>query len=764
MSDPSNNFVVIDPLQCPITGETFKDPVIDPEGNTYERSAILEWLLANSTSPITRTPLTPIQLTPNRALLDQITNLNFTPPPVPTTSEESEEKKDDSTPPISPTFLTTLTPSTLPLSTPTSLLSLTLTPPTSTSSSRQSVHLILCIDVSGSMSSPATLKSSEEDAGLSILDITKHAAKTAIKLLNENDVLSIVKFTGTATVLQDTIKMSTPSNKQLCINSIESLQPENSTNLWDGLQKSMDLVASKKTLLPASIFLLTDGVPNMIPPRGHVPMLERYLDANPTLNFTVNTFGFGYNLDSDLLRSLAVSGSGNYSFIPDASFVGTVFVHALSAEFVKYASKAVIKVETEYEGNVLGSYGNKQLVTKKTSWGYEIDVGTLSFDQSTNYVIAFPDSDVTVDSATLTYIDFKSHNNVSITSTTALTVDHENIDFNVMRLRTVDVVSKLTADALDTRVSNDKISELETLVAKLEELGGSDKSKIIHPLTVDVSGQITEAFSKEEYFQKWGRHYLPAITRAHLLQVCTNFKDPGLQVYGGPLFETLRSAGDDIFMSMPPPKPSRRDQHGRFRQQMSSAGFSRSYYNASNGCFAPLCTVQLQNGTLKYLKDVVKNDVVLGTDNKIVTIDAIVKTLTEGGRCEMVTLPSGTCSTPYHPVFVNNKWAFPKDLAPTVEIDCPAVYSFVTTGGTGVLINGVEGISLGHGIANDPVASHPYFGTSKIIDDLKRFSTYDAGLVVFNYGCMKRLEENNTDTLIMGFHEERYLPLGVRTE
>lgn len=144
--------------------------MIDPEGNTYERSAILEWLLANSTSPITRTPLTPIQLTPNRALLDQITNLTLTPPPVPTTSEE---KKDDSTPPIPPTFLTTLTPSTLPLSTPTSLLSLTLTPPTSSPSSRQSVHLILCIDVSGSMSSPATLKSSEEDAGLSILDITK---------------------------------------------------------------------------------------------------------------------------------------------------------------------------------------------------------------------------------------------------------------------------------------------------------------------------------------------------------------------------------------------------------------------------------------------------------------------------------------------------------------------------------------------------------------------------------------------------------------
>eukprot|EP00193_Tetraselmis_chui_P006265 CAMPEP_0177759868 /NCGR_PEP_ID=MMETSP0491_2-20121128/4959_1 /TAXON_ID=63592 /ORGANISM="Tetraselmis chuii, Strain PLY429" /LENGTH=50 /DNA_ID=CAMNT_0019275721 /DNA_START=133 /DNA_END=282 /DNA_ORIENTATION=- len=29
---------------CPIVGEVFTDPVIAPDGNTYERSAILEWI------------------------------------------------------------------------------------------------------------------------------------------------------------------------------------------------------------------------------------------------------------------------------------------------------------------------------------------------------------------------------------------------------------------------------------------------------------------------------------------------------------------------------------------------------------------------------------------------------------------------------------------------------------------------------------------------------------------------------------------------
>lgn len=47
----------------------------------------------------------------------------------------------------------------------------------------------------------------------------------------------------------------------------------------------------------------------------------------------------------------------------------------------------------------------------------------------------------------------------------------------------------------------------------------------------DLSGQVKEALLKE-YYDKWGKHYLPSIARAHLLQQCNNFKDPGVQYYG----------------------------------------------------------------------------------------------------------------------------------------------------------------------------------------------------------------------------------------
>jgi hypothetical protein len=46
-----------DDLICPITLQIFCDPVIAGDGNTYERAAIVRWILEHGTSPLTRQPL-----------------------------------------------------------------------------------------------------------------------------------------------------------------------------------------------------------------------------------------------------------------------------------------------------------------------------------------------------------------------------------------------------------------------------------------------------------------------------------------------------------------------------------------------------------------------------------------------------------------------------------------------------------------------------------------------------------------------------------
>jgi hypothetical protein len=61
---------------CPITQDVMKEPVIDKEGNTYEKSAILEWLKTNNKSPITRNVISASELIPNRALIQSTSTTN----------------------------------------------------------------------------------------------------------------------------------------------------------------------------------------------------------------------------------------------------------------------------------------------------------------------------------------------------------------------------------------------------------------------------------------------------------------------------------------------------------------------------------------------------------------------------------------------------------------------------------------------------------------------------------------------------------------
>ena len=58
---------------------------------------------------------------------------------------------------------------------------------------------------------------------------------------------------------------------------------------------------------------------------------------------------------------------------------------------------------------------------------------------------------------------------------------------------------------------------------------------------------------------------------------------------------------------------------------------------------------------------------------------------------------------------------------PVVDRDVAYVYSFVFEDrATGYLsAGGTAVIGLGHGIRNDSVASHPFFGTKRVVDALK---------------------------------------------
>lgn len=71
-----------------------------------------------------------------------------------------------------------------------------------------------------------------------------------------------------------------------------------------------------------------------------------------------------------------------------------------------------------------------------------------------------------------------------------------------------------------------------------------------------------------------------------------------------------------------------------------------------------------------------------------------------------------------------------------------------------MVVNGMECITLGHGIKGDKVAEHEYFGTERIIEDLKKMQGWDDGLVCLQQLAFKRNKETK---LVEGINLEAVL-------
>ena len=362
---------------CPITSQIMRDPMIGSDGHTYERTAILTWLAKEPISPITREPMYISDLMPNRAikgLIDEYLKTNPTNP-----------ESVNSTRVVSGDNLTTSLcvnryqdKSIVSIETPNNM-------------ERLSADIVCVVDVSGSMGTSATMRSSDgsvQEHGLTILDVVKHAMKTVVNVLDEQDRLAIIAYDTTVETIQNLTAMTSLARSST-ISQIDKLQPKCQTNLWGGISRAFEMAQSRQdSTRNLSIMLFTDGIPNISPPRGEVSMMQKYREEHKLLA-TLHTFGFGYNLEEYLLPNLAKCGNGMYSFIPDSSFVGTIFVNAISAILATMASNAIfVHVEDKTGPTVIPvgpiQFGNCRHIvlntseTMKCTLTYEVGFKTIS--------------------------------------------------------------------------------------------------------------------------------------------------------------------------------------------------------------------------------------------------------------------------------------------------------------------------------------------------------------------------------------------------
>ncbi|KAK6540371.1 hypothetical protein TWF694_009172 [Orbilia ellipsospora] len=666
---------------------------------------------------------------------------------------------------------------------------------------RAPLDLCCVIDVSGSMEESAPAQSEDgktkEDTGLTILDVVKHAMKTIIATLNDDDRLAIVAFDTRAELITD-FQHSTTSGKSSLNTCVDKLQPKASTNLWDGLKMGMNLLhdvqhkaegssssttAKKAEGRLASIFILTDGQPNVNPPRGHIPMLQQWLEAHPDTRFAINSFGFGYDLESALMSDIARTGGGHYGFIPDAGMVGTVFVHALANLFSTYATGCHLNVEIPDGAKVKKPRGEFTYI--ESSWGAKIDIGDLQYGQSRDFIIELEGMNRQNPEDIIITLAAKPWNaqeviNVAITTTTSPEPNAESQDYkyHLHRLNLVTEIYSLCQRAL--KKPNDAVvAELKASKAKFEAQSKAIKQDLqghaaAEALGTDISGEVTLAVSDNgKAWNKWGRHYFPSLARAHQMQRCNNFKDPGLQVYGqnSQLFTQSRDFADAEFDKLPPPTPSAppmptysqgRGWFGSSSTANASAPAPRqklasmSRYNVRGGvCFTGDCLVTLGDGTQARMDSLRRGTSVL-TAKGPAEVSVIVKTKVFGQTqiCKIGEMKV----TPWHPIYHEGAWKFPSDIATPEMVSCDAVYSVLLlpspyVDAHSIYVDGVRVVTLGHGLIEKPeegrdVRNHEFFGDySKVFDGLRELKGFYEDGVCSCEGIVRDAETG----LIKGF-------------
>lgn len=157
-----------------------------------------------------------------------------------------------------------------------------------------------------------------------------------------------------------------------------------------------------------------------------------------------------------------------------------------------------------------------------------------------------------------------------------------------------------------------------------------------------------------------------------------------------------------------------------------------SYYmNDYGGCFDGNGMVSMADTTSKRVMDLKKGDI-LASGAKVI---CLIETKTE--KVDMVDV-EGVLLTPWHPIMKENVWVFPSSLKPASPVKIPAIYNLVLQDGCTVTINGVPCISLGHGLTDNDVVKHPYFGTDLVIQDLTQLAGWDKGHVVITNPKVER--------------------------
>ena len=196
-------------------------------------------------------------------------------------------------------------------------------------------NLVFLIDVSGSMSSQDKLP------------LLKTAFSYLVDHLSENDVISIVTYSGKEAVVLDGCS---GNKKEDILAAINSLKASGSTNGEAGLQKAYQL-AEKHRIEGGNnrIIMASDGDLNV--GISSESALKQYITQKRDVGIFLSVLGFGTgNYRDEKMETLADNGNGVYLYVDGAAEAEKIFSTDLFANLYTVAKdvKMQITFDTAY--------------------------------------------------------------------------------------------------------------------------------------------------------------------------------------------------------------------------------------------------------------------------------------------------------------------------------------------------------------------------------------------------------------------------------
>lgn len=676
----------------------------------------------------------------------------------------------------------------------------------------EALDLVLCIDVSGSMGTYTYIKNEDgrTRTGLTQLQLVVYSAKTLLRAIASPAVrVGIVAYSTTAEVCCEMVQLN---NRGLVFAEgvLSALQHGGYTNLWDGIKTSYGLLDCKGVAAPcgaplpgaplrglhrrSAVLLMTDGLPfspygDGRPLEGEAAAFKTFLAKNPWASdvaMHVVGFGSGANLDSNLLLQLATDGGGCYNYIPSADMVGTNFVN-FAALLASTATGETALVAPAPNPSIIRV--GPLLLGQTRHLLLHAATATLHFQQlegaggAAGGGAGGGSGGGAGDPAMLDDA-FAPKPLVAVAKEASATDMHE-ARVQVAReyvSRTLLAAWKMASAgacagaSVGAGASANLKEALKMVTALATELAASPAAADprVKALVQDLEGEVALALSSAEAFAAWGVHYLPSLARAHTLQYCHNFKDPGVQSYATPAFVQQRDKATAIFASLPAPTgivsyiPGMEPVGQVTAPQVVQVNMSR-FTDDAGSCFWGDSKILMADGTKKVVKELKPGDEVrtqAGTGARIVLI--VRSEVTPDTR--LVRLRD-LLITAFHPVW----WSDGNYILPVYVSDAqgtvsnwekatgksiPYVYSvaldtaLMRDGSSSnpaefcVIVDDVPVITLAHG-STHPVLFHPFFGTRNVLDALTSHASFKNGIATLEPGSAVR---DPMTGLICGFH------------